>query len=80
MHEHERLGQGQREHAPGATNLADIRAALLFPYNQSVAIYACPADKFPLAGKSRARVRSYSLSCMMGAQTPNLADLCHLGI
>ena len=65
---------------PGATNVADIRAALLFPYNQSLAIYRCPADNFPLAGKSTPRVRSYSLSCMMGAQTPVLAAFCHPGI
>src|ERR1041384_1776123 len=65
---------------PGATNLADIRAARLFPYNQSVDIYRCPADRFPLAGKATPRVRSYSLSCMMGAQNQGLADLCHPGI
>ena len=65
---------------PGATNQADVRAALLFPYNQSVTIYRCPGDNFPMAGKSTPRVRSYSLSCMMGAQTPSLADLCHPGI
>src|SRR5262245_23995657 len=65
---------------PGATNVADIRAGLLFQYNQSLDIYRCPADRFPLAGKSTSRVRSYSLSCMMGAQTPDLASLCHPGI
>jgi len=65
---------------PGATNVADIRAGLLFQYNQSLEIYRCPADRFPLAGRSTPRVRSYSLSCMMGAQTPGLASLCHSGI
>ncbi len=65
---------------PGATNLLDIRAGLLFQYNQSKEIYRCPADKFPLAGRSTPRVRSFSLSCMMGAQTPGLASLCHPGI
>jgi prepilin-type N-terminal cleavage/methylation domain-containing protein/prepilin-type processing-associated H-X9-DG protein len=65
---------------PGATNVADIRAALLFPYNQSLEIYRCPADKFALGGTATPRVRSYSLSCMMGAQTPGLASLCHPGI
>jgi prepilin-type N-terminal cleavage/methylation domain-containing protein/prepilin-type processing-associated H-X9-DG protein len=65
---------------PGATNVADIRAGLLFQYNQSLDIYRCPADRFPVAGRSTPRVRSYSLSCMMGAQTPDLANLCHPGI
>ena len=65
---------------PGATNVADIRAALLFPYNQSVNIYRCPADTIPLAGRTTPRVRSYSLCCMMGAQNQDLADLCHPGI
>jgi prepilin-type N-terminal cleavage/methylation domain-containing protein/prepilin-type processing-associated H-X9-DG protein len=52
---------------PGATNLDDIRKALLYPQNQSVAIYCCPADNIDISGTSFQRVRSYSLSCMMGA-------------
>jgi prepilin-type N-terminal cleavage/methylation domain-containing protein/prepilin-type processing-associated H-X9-DG protein len=71
---------GDVSNLPGATNVADIRAALLFPYNQSEAIYRCPADNFPLAGKSTPRVRSYSLSCMMGEQNSDLAAYCHPGI
>lgn len=51
---------------PGATNLADIRNSKLFPYNSSFGIYRCPADIFDIAGANAPRVRSYSLSCMMG--------------
>jgi len=65
---------------PGATNVADIKLGLLFQYNSSLDIYRCPADRFPLAGRATPRVRSFSLSCMMGAQTPQLASLCHPGI
>jgi prepilin-type N-terminal cleavage/methylation domain-containing protein/prepilin-type processing-associated H-X9-DG protein len=52
---------------PGATNLDDIRKAVLYPQNQSVTIYCCPADTLSINGTSFQRVRSYSLSCMMGA-------------
>jgi len=65
---------------PGATNIADVKLGLLFQYNSSTDIYRCPADRFPLAGKATPRVRSFSLSCMMGAQSPDLASLCHPGI
>jgi prepilin-type N-terminal cleavage/methylation domain-containing protein/prepilin-type processing-associated H-X9-DG protein len=51
---------------PGATNVADIDAALLFPYSKAEAIYRCPADKYSIAGGSGLRVRSYSLNGMMG--------------
>lgn len=51
---------------PGATNRADIRNAVLFPYNKSEGIYRCPGDKISLNPGSVQRVRSYSLSGMMG--------------
>lgn len=51
---------------PGATNVADVRNAKLFPYNQSVDIYRCPGDKIPVKGGNLPRVRSFSLSGMMG--------------
>ncbi len=65
---------------PGATTVADIKAGMLFAYNQSLNIYRCPADNFLIRGTIMPRARSYSLSCMMGRQTPGLADLCHPGI
>lgn len=55
--------------ANGVTNLANIQAALMFPYNQSVGIYRCPGDTKQVMVNFTAvglRVRSYSLSCMMG--------------
>lgn len=63
---------------PGATNLANIRNAKLFPYNQSVDIYKCPADKI-LVGSMRAglRARGYSLSGMMGINDTWAADIVH---
>lgn len=51
---------------PGAINVADIRNAVLFPYNKSEAIYRCPGDKINLNGAGAQRVRSYSLNGMMG--------------
>ncbi|HTI98923.1 MAG TPA: prepilin-type N-terminal cleavage/methylation domain-containing protein [Dongiaceae bacterium] len=57
---------GDVSQLPGATNVTDIRKAVLFPYNKSEAIYQCPGDKFGLNGASVPRVRSYSMSGMMG--------------
>ncbi len=70
---------GDVSQLPGATNVYDIRSALLFPYNNSPAIYNCPADKFSYGGSSRPRVRSYSLSGMMGDNGGTAADV-HPGL
>ncbi|MDB6121107.1 MAG: hypothetical protein JWQ71_100 [Pedosphaera sp.] len=64
---------------PGATNVADIRAAVLFPYNQSEAIYRCPADKLGFNNSSGLRVRSYSMNGMMGDNLGTATDI-HPGI
>ncbi len=64
--------------ANGVTNLVNIQAALLFPYNKSEAIYRCPGDFKPaiIGGVSVGpRVRNYSLSCMMGDNGPQDAAL-----
>lgn len=50
---------------PGVTNIGDIRASLLYPYNQSVGIYRCPEDK-DIYSAVGMRVRDYSLNGMMG--------------
>jgi prepilin-type N-terminal cleavage/methylation domain-containing protein/prepilin-type processing-associated H-X9-DG protein len=63
---------------PDATNTANLVAGLLWPYNQSLGIYECPGDKFDVNGTSMQRVRSYSLSCMMGDNQG--AGACHAGI
>ncbi len=69
---------------PGATNVLDIRNGRLFKYNQSEKIYQCPSDQFPLRVGGRvlkvSRVRSYSLSGMMGINTPGAASSVHPGI
>jgi len=50
------------------TNLALIQASVLYPYNQSTAIYHCPSDIAAVRIQlvPQVRVRSYSLSGMMG--------------
>lgn len=56
--------------APGNTDPAQIKNGLLFPYNQSVSIYKCPADKrtanFPLT-TGVPTIRSMSMNAWMGA-------------
>jgi len=65
---------------PGATNTADIKKGVLWPYNQSLEIYRCPADQLPIQGKQVQRVRSYSLNGMMGLNSPDAAISVHPGI
>jgi prepilin-type N-terminal cleavage/methylation domain-containing protein/prepilin-type processing-associated H-X9-DG protein len=63
---------------PGATNIANITAGLLYPYNKSVGIYRCPGDQDIVNGASATRVRNYSLNCMMGNSYGTTAN-CHPG-
>ena len=69
---------------PGATNQLDIKNGRLFPYNGSLKIYQCPSDQFVLKSGTKtlsaSRVRSYSLSGMMGINTPFAVDSVHPGI
>ncbi len=54
---------------PGATNQWDIINGRLYPYNGSVQIYQCPADILGIgvgAARRGARVRSFSMTGMMG--------------
>jgi len=71
---------GDVSRLPGATNILDIQRGKLFPYNQSLPVYRCPADKLGLAGRYVPRVRSYSISAMMGINTPSAASAVHLNI
>src|ERR1035437_5994392 len=59
----------------GATNETYIRNGLLFPYNTSVKIYHCPADRSTVQiGTSRyPRVRSISMGGQMGGDTQLIA-------
>ena len=60
---------------PDAINESKIRNSVLFPYNRTVDIYRCPADKLPVNGTSMQRVRSFSLNCMMGKNAePGMFD------
>lgn len=65
---------------PGATNFTFIMNSKLFPYNKSVGIYRCPADRFSVRGATMPRVRSYSLSGMMGRNSPDAATSVHPGL
>ena len=64
---------------PGATNVQNLQQALLFPYNTSISIYRCPSDTIPVKNTQFSRVRSYSLSCMMGFNGNSGATLAVLG-
>ncbi len=52
---------------PGATNVWDIRNGRLFPYNNALDIYRCPADvtPFKVGGRAVIRVRSISMNGRM---------------
>ena len=64
---------------PGATNVADIKAAVLYPYNKSAAIYHCPGDQVAVNGQNVQRIRSYSLNGMMGDNYGTTTDV-HPGL
>ena len=68
---------GRVHELPGATNAADIRNSKLFPYNQALGIYRCPADRFPVIGAVVPRIRSFSLSGMMGLNSADARDSVH---
>ena len=51
---------------PDYTNVTLIQRCVLYPYNNSVAIYQCPGDKDLITGQSTSRVRDYSMNGMMG--------------
>src|SRR5208283_850318 len=53
--------------APFDANPAGIQGAVLFPYNASISIYHCPADKSTIETRggtvlAQPRLRSYNLS------------------
>ena len=59
---------GDMSNPTGATNEIYIRNSLLFPYNSSVKIYHCPADRSVVnfGPVQLPRVRSISMSAQMG--------------
>ena len=59
-----------------ASNADLIRAGKLFPYNQNVALYHCPADQgVTIDGQVVPTLRSYSMNCFMGARDPSLGPI-----
>lgn len=52
--------------APDATNNTLISRCVLYPYDNSVAIYRCPGDLDLITGVNLARNRDYSMNGMMG--------------
>jgi len=67
---------GDMSNPIGATNEAYIRNGKLFPYNTSVKIYRCPADRstVTVGGAQLPRVRSVSLSGQMGGDIALISD------
>jgi prepilin-type N-terminal cleavage/methylation domain-containing protein len=55
----------------GITNVANIFAGVLWPYNKSLGIYKCAGDKDPVTGVNMPRVRNYSMNGMMGNNVGN---------
>jgi prepilin-type N-terminal cleavage/methylation domain-containing protein len=74
---------GDMSNPIGATNVTYIRNGKLFPYNTSLGIYHCPADRstVKIGTQVLPRVRSISMSGQMGGDTaiitgypPNLKE------
>ena len=66
---------GNVSSAPDWTNSTPIRQSLLWPYNNSLGIYSCPADYLDIAGINALRIRSYSLNGMMGNNLYTTVDV-----
>lgn len=59
---------GLMNNANGAFNVDFIKAGLIYPYVNNIAVYHCPADQssYPnVGGGGPRRVRSYSMNCWM---------------
>ena len=70
----------------GVTNALNLANCLLFPYNKSTSIYHCPADNVAVnlaassSSQNAVRVRSYSISCMMGYDGGGIEANYHPGL
>jgi prepilin-type N-terminal cleavage/methylation domain-containing protein len=68
--------KGDMTNPNDAGNAELIRQGKLFPYDQSVPIYHCPADNgVTIAGKVVPTVRSYAMNCFMGARDPQIGPI-----
>src|ERR1043166_6155150 len=68
------------DHARTDTNTVDLQSGVLFPYNTSVAIYHCPADKSTIETETgelltQLRNRSYNMSQSVNGNPEYLATL-----
>jgi len=68
------------DHARTDTNSKDLESGLLFPYNRSVAIYHCPADRSTVeipgvANSGKLRNRSYNMSQSVNGYPEYLVNL-----
>src|ERR1035438_1651075 len=68
------------DHARTDTNTTDLQSGLLFPYNRSVAIYHCPADKSTVETPNgeplpQLRNRSYNMSQSVNGYPEYLINL-----
>jgi hypothetical protein len=72
--------QGNMKIPAEAKNAELIARGQLYPYNDSAAIYRCPADKADQAGGGKSRggnVRSYSMNAFMGDRSQLPAPINH---
>lgn len=69
---------GDAQDDPVSLQTNNIMQGVLFPYNRSLGIYKCPADKAKISGSQVARVRSYSISTAMN--WVNSGALCPDGL
>ena len=61
--------KGDMTQADQAGNADLIRQGKLYNYNQTIAIYHCPADQgVVIGGKVTPTLRSYSMNCFMGSR------------
>ncbi len=68
--------QGDMTKADEAGDPDLIRRGKLYSYNESLAIYRCPADKgVRIEGKVTPTLRSYSMNCFMGARDPKVGAI-----
>ncbi len=66
--------QGNMRIPSEATNASLLAQGKLYPYNQSVGVYHCPADQgVPIGNGVLPNLRSYSMNCFMGGRDPDIA-------
>lgn len=68
--------KGNMDNPNEASDTDLIRQGKLYPFNQSAAIYRCPADRGKIIdGRTVHTVRSYSMNSFMGFRDPQLGNI-----